>query len=141
MKIFVFGSNRAGRHGKGDALIARQRFGAIYGQGEGLQGSSYGIPTKDEYIRSLPLPRIAEGVQRFLLFARAHPEMTFEIAAIGCRLAGYKPEQIAPMFVGAPENCYFHPLFAEVLHREGHSVKVIPAPQTTVEPAQARFDF
>jgi len=66
--VFVFGSNLAGRHGKGAALYARQRRGAIYGQGEGLlglQGRSYAIPTKDAMIRTLPLAAIASHVARF----------------------------------------------------------------------------
>ncbi|HTU17552.1 MAG TPA: hypothetical protein VMG10_05765 [Gemmataceae bacterium] len=99
--IFVFGSNLAGRHGKGAALYARQHHGAIYGQGVGLQGSSYAIPTKDEHIRTLPLERIAEYVEEFKALARAYPDLTFQVTAIGCGLAGYKPHQIAPMFAGS----------------------------------------
>lgn len=140
MNIFVFGSNKAGRHGKGDALMARRQHGAIYGQGEGLQNRSYGIPTKDEYIRSLPLPRIREGVERFIAFAKQHPELTFEIQALGCRLAGYKPDQIAPMFVGAPDNCTFHPLFLEVLRASGHCVREIAAASPPAD-EQASFNF
>lgn len=139
--IFVFGSNLAGRHGKGDALTAKQRYGAVYGVGEGLQGRSYGVPTKDGYLRSLPLPAIEAGVQRFLKFARQHPEMNFEIQALGCRLAGYKPEQIAPFFISAPENCYFHPLFAEVLRAKGCEVSELPAPIPQATSGQGAFDF
>jgi hypothetical protein len=103
--IFVFGSNLAGRHGKGAALIARQRHGAVYGQGVGLQGSSYAIPTKDERLRPLPLEAIRGYVEEFKAFARQHPEQTFQVTAIGCGLAGYRPDQIAPMFADAPANC------------------------------------
>lgn len=117
MRIFVFGSNLAGRHGKGAALFAKEHHGAIYGQGEGLQGQSYGIPTKDENIRTLPLPRIAEAVSKFKVFAAAHPEMTFQVTPIGCGLAGYKPEQIAPLFNGAPTNCEMPKEFKQVLER------------------------
>lgn len=105
MKIFVFGSNLAGRHGAGAALFARKKCGAIYGQGEGLQGQSYGIPTKDENIQTLSLTEIAFHVDRFKKFATEHPEFEFEITPIGCGLAGYKPRDIAPMFLGAPNNC------------------------------------
>lgn len=105
MAVFVFGSNLAGRHGAGAALYARKHHGAIYGQGIGLQGNSYGIPTKDMYIRTLPLHEIARHVIDFLLFAIAHPDLTFEVTRIGCGLAGYTDTQIAPMFKNAPANC------------------------------------
>lgn len=103
--IFVFGSNIAGRHGKGAALEAVQRHGAIYGKGEGLQGKSYAIPTKDNYIRSLPLIKINQYVQRFIKFAKENPKLEFFVTRIGCGLAGYTDEQIAPMFEEAPLNC------------------------------------
>jgi hypothetical protein len=102
--VFVFGSNLAGRHGKGAALFARENHGAVYGRGEGIQGQSYAIPTKDEKIRTLPLSRIAESVQRFLRYAEEQSSLTFNVTPIGCGLAGYSPEDIAPMFKGAPEN-------------------------------------
>lgn len=102
--IFVFGSNRAGRHGAGAALYARKHHGAIYGVGEGLQGSSYAIPTKDEWLKPLPLDAIQQHVERFLTFAAVHPEMTFKMTRIGCGLAGYTDEDIAPMFCRHPPN-------------------------------------
>jgi len=114
-KIFVFGSNLAGRHGKGAALYARRYHGAIYGQGVGLQGSSYAIPTKDERIRTLPLSQILPYVEEFLEFARSHPDIEFQVTRIGCGLAGYKDEHIAPMFRGAPSNCVLAPEWQEVL--------------------------
>lgn len=110
-EIFVFGSNLAGRHGKGAALYARQHHGAIYGNGHGIQGNSYAIPTKDENLRTLPLDFIAAYVQRFLKFARRHPEWTFKVTAIGTGLAGYNPEQIAPMFRPCPENVILPDVF------------------------------
>lgn len=106
--IFVFGSNTKGRHGKGAALFARHHRGAIYGQAEGLQGQSYGIPTRDgseRRITTLPLDTIGWYVIRFIDFAARHPEMTFEVTRIGCQNAGYCDEQIAPLFAGAPANC------------------------------------
>lgn len=105
MEIFVFGSNRAGRHGKGAALCALKEHGAIYGKGEGLQGRSYGIPTKDHSLNRLFLWEIEANVQRFLEFARSRPDLTFNVTRIGCGLAGYSDEEIGPMFKGAPENC------------------------------------
>jgi len=103
--IFVFGSNLAGRHGAGSALEAKLHWGAQYGIGEGRTGRAYAIPTKGRSLQVLPLEEIARGVELFLAYARAHPELTFHIVAIGCGLASYKPAQIAPMFAGAPSNC------------------------------------
>ncbi|WP_298952075.1 hypothetical protein [uncultured Methylobacterium sp.] len=103
--VFVFGSNLAGRHGKGAALTAKLRHGAIQGQGEGLQGQSYGIPTKDESVRTLPLDRIEWHVIRFLQFARDRPDFRFFVTRIGCGLAGYHDDEIAPFFAAAPDNC------------------------------------
>lgn len=103
--VFVFGSNLAGRHGRGAALHARQHFGAVYGQGVGRQGNSYAIPTKDYGIKTLPLDRIRPYVADFLEYARRHPSLTFQVTRIGCGLAGYTDEEIAPMFSGAPNNC------------------------------------
>lgn len=104
--IFVFGSNLAGRHGKGAALCARNEHGAQYGVGLGRTGKAYAIPTKDEQIRTLPLPRIAGYVADFLNYARQHPELEFQVTKIGCGLAGYQESDIAPMFQGAPGNCH-----------------------------------
>lgn len=103
--IFVFGSNLAGRHGKGSAREALDRYGAEYGVGQGRTGNAYAIPTKDEKLRSLSLQTIEEYVQRFITYAKNHPELMFEIVPIGCGLAGYRPEEIAPMFRDVPPNC------------------------------------
>lgn len=94
----------AGRHGKGAALYARNHYGAIYGQGVGIQGNSYAIPTKDERLRTLPLDVIEEHVNDFIQYARRHPEMTFQLTPIGCGLAGYKYRDISPMFDDIPDN-------------------------------------
>lgn len=104
-EIFVFGSNLAGIHGAGAALFARKHHGALQRVGVGLQGSSYAIPTKDEHIRTLPLERIKPYVDEFLRFAFEHAELKFNVTRIGCGLAGYKDQDIAPMFRGAPSNC------------------------------------
>ena len=103
-QIFVFGSNTQGRHGKGAAKTALNKFGAKWGCGDGLQGRSYGISTKDHRLKTLSLDRIQSKVRRFIRFATEHPELHFLVTAIGCGLAGYKPEDIAPMFKDAPEN-------------------------------------
>ena len=103
--IFVFGSNLAGRHGKGAALYARRHHGAVYGVGAGRTGNAYAIPTKDGRLNVLPLHVIDAHVATFLTYANAHPNLTFQITRIGCGLAGYRNDQIAPMFKGAPSNC------------------------------------
>lgn len=105
MKIFVFGSNLAGRHGAGAALEARRKHGAVYGVAEGLMGNAYGIATKDRNLNPRPLDEIKKSVEVFLDFARETPELTYEICRIGCGLAGYKDAEIGPMFAGAPPNC------------------------------------
>ncbi len=102
--IFVFGSNLAGRHGKGAALTALQKFGARMGQGEGLQGHSYALPTKEEPHIGMKLADIQRHVEIFLQFARDNPGLTFHLTPVGCGLAGYDPLQIAPMFVDHPSN-------------------------------------
>lgn len=104
-KIFVFGSNLAGRHGKGAALTACRNHGAEYGQGIGRQGNSYAIPTKDQNLKTLALPMIKIYVIDFITYAMKHPEEKFFVTKIGCGLAGYKESDIAPMFKNAPNNC------------------------------------
>ena len=91
---FVFGSNEAGRHGKGAALFAKKNHGAVYGQGWGLQGTSFAIPTKDAYLKVLPFDTIGAYVKAFLDFARSNPDMLFQLTPIGTGLAGYDKEDI-----------------------------------------------
>ncbi len=105
--IFVFGSNLAGIHGAGAARFAVLHHGAIYGQGIGLQGRSYGIPTKGMRIETLSLPEISSHVRQFVDFARQRPDLTFYVTPIGCGLAGYRRDQIRPMFKDMPSNCRF----------------------------------
>lgn len=102
--IFVFGSNLAGRHGKGSALAARLYHGAVYGVGTGPTGNAYAIPTKDERLRVMPLEKIAQYVSDFIDYAKAHPELDFRCVAIGTGAAGYTDAQMAPLFRDAPSN-------------------------------------
>lgn len=102
--VFVFGSNLAGRHGKGAALFARHNRGAVVGQAAGRQGNSYAIPTKDKQLRPLPLPVIRDYVATFVAYAGATPAEQFQLTPIGCGLAGFSPSEIAPMFEGVPPN-------------------------------------
>ena len=92
-EIFVFGSNLQGMHGGGAARIAYEKFGAIWGQGVGLQGQSYGIPTMHGGVDA-----IKPYVNEFIEFAKSHPELTFLVTRIGCGIAGFRDEEIAPLF-------------------------------------------
>lgn len=105
--IFVFGSNLAGRHGKGAAHIAKTLFGARYGTAIGRTGAAYAIPTKNAQLVVLPLTEIRPVIRRFLEYARETPSLTFFVTRVGCGLAGYSDEAIAPAFKGAPSNCSF----------------------------------
>lgn len=96
-EVFVFGSNLAGKHGRGAAKTAL-KWGAVYGKGSGLHGKTYGIPTKDRKLRVLPINHIALHVNRFTKFAKEHSNLTFLVTEIGCGLAGYNPTDIAPLF-------------------------------------------
>ena len=92
-EIFVFGSNLSGMHGGGAALLAYRQFGAIWGQGVGLQGQSYGIPTMQGGVET-----IRPYVDEFIDFAKQHAELTFLVTRIGCGIAGFTNEEIAPLF-------------------------------------------
>ena len=105
MEIFVFGSNLAGIHGKGAALTARQQHGAKLGVGEGLTGRSFALPTKDHKLKTRSLEDIKKSVNKFLDVAREAQNLRFIVTRVGCGLAGYTDQQIAPMFRGAPSNC------------------------------------
>lgn len=102
--IFVFGSNLAGRHGKGAALTAKLIYGAKTGIGSGLAGCSYAIPTKDAKLVVRSLPQIETSVNVFLRFAASNPQYLFCVTRIGCGLAGYSDNAIAPLFREYPEN-------------------------------------
>lgn len=103
--VFVFGSNLAGRHGRGAARDARVLYGAQYGVGVGRTGNAYAIPTKDEQLRTLPLLDILAHVRDFVSYANKHPNQQFFVTRVGCGLAGYKFNQIGPMFRDMPRNC------------------------------------
>jgi hypothetical protein len=106
-EIFVFGRYLDARHGKGAALYARKHNGAIYVVGIGMQGNSYAIPTKDEALRTLPIDKIAAYVENFIGYTMSRPDLTFNVTPIGCGLAGYKQEQIKPLFEPLPPNCRY----------------------------------
>ncbi len=116
-EIFVFGSNLAGKHGKGAAKCA-MKFGAIYGQGCGIQRNAYAIPTKDFWFKVLSIKEIKFYVDDFIKFAKIIPEKIFLVTKIGCGLSGYEPKDIAPLFKGAIklENVYLPQEFWEILN-------------------------
>jgi hypothetical protein len=114
-EVFVFGSNMSGAHGGGAARFAYERFGAVWGQSEGLQGSSYGIDTMSG------LAVFEEQAARFLAFARQHPELRFLVTEVGCGIAGYTPAQVAGFFGDPPENVVLPDSFAAVLAEGGDS--------------------
>ena len=97
-EIFVFGSNLAGMHGGGAAYAAWRKFGAIMGQGVGLQGQSYAIPTMQGGVET-----IKSYVDEFIEFAKEHPELTFLVTRIGCGIAGFSDSEISPLFAKAHE--------------------------------------
>lgn len=111
-EVFVFGSNLAGHHGGGAARVALNKFGAIMGQGVGLQGQSYAIPTMQGGVDT-----IKPYVDEFIAFAKAHPELKFYVTRIGCGIAGFKDEEIAPLFQNAfgEDNIILPKSFAELL--------------------------
>lgn len=114
--IFVFGSNLGGIHGAGAALVAWKQ-GYPMGLGSGFDAGSgcYGIPTKDERIQSMHIDRIALYVDQFIEYAELGHEQ-FKVTRIGCGLAGFDDEDIAPLFSSAPPNCYFDLKWAPYLH-------------------------
>ena len=95
-EIFVFGSNLGGFHRGGAARVAMQKFGAVWGQGVGLQGQSYAIPTMQGGVET-----IKPYVDEFIVFAKTHPELTFFVTRIGCGIAGFQDSEIAPLFADA----------------------------------------
>lgn len=117
-KVFTFGSNTAGRHGAGAALTAYKKHGARYGCGFGHYGNSFAIPTKDRNIKTLPLTSIKAYVDGFKAYAADHPELTFQMTRIGCGLAGYKDEEIAPLFLGSSLNVEFDSAWKSFLGSE-----------------------
>jgi hypothetical protein len=118
-EIFIFGSNLSGRHGKGAAKTALNKFGAKWGRAAGLQGRSYGIPTKDRSMNVLNLNEIGHYVEKFIKTAKANPQLTFLVTEIGCGLARFSPKQIAPLFEKAKDvpNIHLPKRFWEQLNK------------------------
>lgn len=105
-EVFVFGSNLAGIHGAGAAKVAHEKYGALWGKGFGLYGMTYAIPTKGVMLGVLPLHFIKDYVDKFVSDSAYFEDRQYFVTRVGCGLAGYKDEQIAPLFKGA-KNCSF----------------------------------
>ncbi len=104
-QIFVFGSNLAGQHIGGAAKVALDSFGAVMGQGEGLQGQSYAFPTLDEGMGKRSLIDMVDSAVRLYDCALQHPHLTFLVTKVGCGIAGYSEEEMRYVFEGErPEN-------------------------------------
>ena len=114
-EIFVFGSNLAGMHGGGAARVAHMKFGAEWGVGVGLTGQCYAIPTMQGGVET-----IAPYVDDFIVFAAEHSDLTFLVTPIGCGIAGFTPEEIAPLFVKALDapNVLLPRVFVDILNKE-----------------------
>lgn len=118
-EIFVFGSNLAGRHGGGAARAANIKFGAEWGVGVGITGQSYAIPTMQGGVET-----IKPYVDEFIRFAQANPGLKFLVTRIGCGIAGFKDEEIAPLFDKAMQvpNIYLPETFFKIL--QNHDQKI-----------------
>ena len=112
-EVFVFGSNLAGMHGGGAALLAYDKFGAEWGKGEGLQGQSYAIPTMQGGVET-----VKPYVLRFIDYAALHPDLIFLVTKIGCGIAGFREEEIAPLFASAVyyPNIILPESFVRIIH-------------------------
>lgn len=112
-EIFVFGSNIQGMHGGGAAWYAHKNFGAEWGVGEGLTGRTYALPTMEGKAS------LAHAVKNFIACAKQHPELTFLVTAVGCGIAGYTPDEVAPLFKDAAAlgNVYLPQVFVDVMFK------------------------
>ena len=112
--IFVFGSNELGLHGGGAAAVAVKKFGAMWGEGEGLHGQSYAIPTMSG------LDDLKAAVGRFLFFAATNRDLTFFVTKIGTGIAGHPVESIAPLFADCSPNVIIPAEFAPATTTKGN---------------------
>lgn len=114
-EIFVFGSNLQGMHAGGAARVAYNKFGAVWGEGVGLQGQSYAIPTMHGGVEA-----IRPYTDEFIKFAAQHPELTFLVTRIGCGIAGFADKEIAPLFASALDapNVILPQSFVEILEEQ-----------------------
>lgn len=110
-EVFVFGSNVSGKHRAGAARMAWKRFGAVWGQGHGHHGQSYAIDTMSGPVQ------LRREVEAFCAYAQARSELSFILTEVGCGIARYRPEDVAPLFAAAPANVRMPERFQAVLSR------------------------
>lgn len=115
--VFVFGSNMAGTHQGGAAKTAHLHFGAMKGVGRGWSGQSFAIPTMNEHLQQMPLSQIQHYIDDFKIYTKNHPKLKYFITSVGCGVAGYKVEEIAPMFKGISRNVIFPQSFRPFVER------------------------
>lgn len=115
--VFVFGSNMAGTHQGGAAKTAHLHFGAMKGVGRGWSGQSFAIPTMNEHLQQMPLSQIQHYIDDFKIYTQNHPKLKYFITSVGCGVAGYKVEEIAPMFKGISHNVIFPQSFRPFVER------------------------
>ena len=115
--VFVFGSNLAGTHAGGAAKTALLHFGAVKGAGRGWSGQSYAIPTMNEHLQQMPLSQIQHYIEDFKIYTKNHPKIKYFVTSVGCGVAGYKVEEIAPMFKGISKNVIFPASFRPFVER------------------------
>ena len=121
-EIFVFGSNLDGRHGKGAAKTAQQKFGARHGVAEGLTGQSYALPTVGKHLSRMPIEDIGHHIKRFLDFALSRPDLTFLVTEVGCGLAGHHVDKIGPFFANVINNASLsHVILPRAFHRQSNN--------------------
>lgn len=135
-EIFVFGSNAQGAHGAGAARTAYEKFGAVWGQGSGLQGQSYGIDTMSGF------EILQREVADFVSVARQHPDLTFLLTPVGCGIAGYSAQDVAPLFRDAPGNVELPDQFRAVIENPDageHDDPAGDAPTATDAQSRQRY--
>jgi hypothetical protein len=148
-EVFVFGSNTEGRHGRGAAEIAVNKFGAKYGQAEGLQGQSYGIITKDlaKGKRSIPRSQLTDSFEKLYKFAAENPGLKFYVTKLGTDLAGYTVSEIqdnliaAQLGVNIPDNIIFPKEFEFRDNRKVKTTQPSVSAYVTVEQLEADKSF
>jgi hypothetical protein len=113
--IFVAGTNLDGIHGAGSAKYAHKHEGLRIGVGRGLDGNSYALPTVGHGFARFTLVLVAIEIGRFIEVARQFPHQQFKVTRVGCNLAGFTDDQIAPLFADAPGNCWFDEAWRDYL--------------------------
>ena len=120
-QVFVFGSNMNGNHAGGAARLAVEKFGAIMGKSEGIQGQSYAIPTLDKDMQKVTEKELMDALANLRHYATEHPEKEFLLTAIGTGIAGFDPNYMAYMVLRAklPDNVTMPKEFCKIKGYKG----------------------